>query len=134
TFQNCSQLESVTIGDGVTELESGAFSNCESLTAITIPGSVKSIRQYAFSGCSSLESITILNKDCEINDSVSIDKNATIYGYAGSTAEAYALKHEINFVEVEESTTAPTDTEILWGDANNDGEVNISDVVLMNRV
>ena len=54
-FLNCSNITSVTIGDGVTSIGYSAFYNCSSLTSVTIPDSVTSIGSSAFDGCSSLK-------------------------------------------------------------------------------
>ena len=56
-FQNCN-LTSITIPDGITSIENGAFTTCRNLTSITIPNSVANIREDAFYNCSSLTSIT----------------------------------------------------------------------------
>jgi len=56
----CSGLTSITIGNGVTSIGSGAFNGCSGLTSITIPDSITSIGNYAFSGCTGLTSITSL--------------------------------------------------------------------------
>ena len=60
-FSSCSTLTSVTLPNGVKEIESGAFYNCSSLTSITIPNSVTRIAESAFMSCKSLTSITIPN-------------------------------------------------------------------------
>lgn len=106
-------LESVTIPDSVTSIGVYAFVECENLKNITIPNSVTSIGSQAFFWCGRLESITILNPHCEISDYEStIDLGATIYGYEGSTAQAYAEKHSFTFVVLEHGynavVTAPT--------------------------
>ena len=49
---------SVTISNGVTNIEKNAFAGCSSLTTITIPNSVTIINTDAFSGCSKLVNIT----------------------------------------------------------------------------
>ncbi|MDE7121033.1 MAG: leucine-rich repeat protein, partial [Oscillospiraceae bacterium] len=122
------------IPNGLKNIETAAFLNCSSLKSITIPDSAASIGGSAFSGCSSLESITILNADCEIYDSEStISDTAVIYGYPDSTAQAYAEKYDREFVALGENQDT-MDSEIFWGDANEDGEVDIADVVKMNRV
>ena len=55
-FRDCSNLETVTIGENsqLTTIESFAFDNCSSLTSIYIPDSVITIGNNAFSDCSSL--------------------------------------------------------------------------------
>ena len=58
-FYNCSGLESVTLGDGVTAIGNSAFYNCSGLTDLTIPDSVQSIGKYAFYNCTGLTGITI---------------------------------------------------------------------------
>ncbi len=75
-FSTCENLEKVTIADGCTHLGYRAFGNCKKLKSITIPASVRQIGNEAFINCALL----------------------TIYGEAGSCAEAYAKKRGIPFV------------------------------------
>lgn len=58
-FQNCMNLTSINIPDGVTSIGGFAFQHCNSLTSISIPDSVTSIGNYAFGYCRSLTSVTI---------------------------------------------------------------------------
>jgi len=58
-FYGCDNLTSVTIGTGVTYIGELAFHYCPKLTEIVIPGSVSSIGKSAFSDCTSLTSVTI---------------------------------------------------------------------------
>ncbi|MCQ2112698.1 MAG: leucine-rich repeat protein [Bacteroidaceae bacterium] len=53
------QIESIIIGEGITNIGKYAFWTCSSPTSITIPSTVTSIGEYAFWGCSRLTSITI---------------------------------------------------------------------------
>ncbi|MDE7121110.1 MAG: leucine-rich repeat protein, partial [Oscillospiraceae bacterium] len=128
-FSGCFSLTAITVPYDLEKIETGTFFGCRSLKSITIPKSVTNIEQEAFLDCSSLESITILNADCELDNST-INDTAVIYGYSGSTAQAYAEKYNRKFVALDENQ----DTTVLWGDANRDGVTDISDVVLMNRV
>ena len=58
-FFFCTSLESVTIPNSVTSIGIGAFRDCHGLTSVTIPNSVTSIGDYAFNTCSGLSSVTI---------------------------------------------------------------------------
>ena len=58
-FEGCSSLTSITIPEGVTSIDWGAFEGCSSLSSVTLPECLTSIGNSAFSGCSSLSSITI---------------------------------------------------------------------------
>ena len=100
-FSDCSRLTSISIPDSVTSIGASAFSGCSNLTSISIPDSVKSIGDYAFWDCSSLTSITILNPNCWIGDRQEVMPSAaTIYGYADSTAAAYAKKYGLTFLSI----------------------------------
>ena len=47
-FQNCTALESVKLGEGVTELLTGTFKNCTKLKNVELPNSLKTIGGYTF--------------------------------------------------------------------------------------
>ena len=53
------EIQTVTIGEGVTKIGQGAFWRCTALQNITIPSSVTTIGNYAFMRCDALPSITI---------------------------------------------------------------------------
>ena len=75
------------------------FSSCQTLREVHLPANVEKIEASAFSGCSSLTSISIYNPNCEIADSTDTIPAATaIYGFTGSTAEAYATKYNREFI------------------------------------
>lgn len=67
TFSGCYSLESISIPNGITEIEQKAFNNCLSLTSITIPNSVSTIGQGAFGYCDGLTSVTIGSGITSIN-------------------------------------------------------------------
>ena len=67
TFNGCTSLSSITIGNGVTTIGDYAFTSCRSLTNCTIGSGLTSIGNDAFNGCSSLTSINIPNGVTSIN-------------------------------------------------------------------
>lgn len=132
-FEDCTALTTIEIPDSVTEIGSMAFAR-SGLTSVILPKGVERIESGAFNNCSDLRSITIANPECAIAEhagticnELGIDpgftiKNrmdGTIYGYAGSTAQAYAEKYQYPFtvigseviVPTQEMTTEPLPTE-----------------------
>ena len=100
TFGGKSLITSVTISEGITEIENSAFTRCSKLYNVLIPDSVKSIGTGAFSGRT----------------------NLTITGYTGSAAEIFANENNIPFKSLGKAQAQ------LIGDVNGDGEFNIADV------
>ncbi|MBO7395286.1 MAG: leucine-rich repeat protein [Ruminococcus sp.] len=114
-FEDCRSLKSFMFKkDDVRTIGSYVFRNCTSLSEISLPGTVESLGKGAFENCSAMKKITIPNEKCFIFDSPeTISKEAVIYGYSGSTAEAYANKYSRTFVALEPAqgtTTAPAAT------------------------
>ena len=67
-FQGCSNLASVVLPHGVTQIGQSAFSDCESLVSIRIPNSVKRIESSAFRCCKKLAAVLISDGVTEIGD------------------------------------------------------------------
>ena len=61
TFEGCYNLANVIIPNTVTEIEYEAFYNGSSLTDINIPDSIIKISEESFKNCSSLENLVIPN-------------------------------------------------------------------------
>lgn len=81
-FENCSQIESITVPDGVTEIGPYAFNNCSELSNIYIPDSVTTdIGNNAFDGTKWLEN--------QPDGVVYVGK--TVYGYKGIMPENNSL-------------------------------------------
>ena len=68
-FLNCINLESITIPNSVTSIGHDAFYGCDKLASVTLPNSVKSIGAAAFEHCESLASVTIPNSVTSIEKS-----------------------------------------------------------------
>ena len=58
-YEDCKNLRSVTIPEGVTDIGQLAFSGCKSLTSVTIPEGVTDIGQLAFYGCKNLKAVAL---------------------------------------------------------------------------
>lgn len=133
SFYGCERLMSIEIPESVEYIGKSAFYGCKSLKSIEIPYNVTSIDNMAFQNCTSLKSITIYNPECEIYDGeikiadTDSNYNGTIYGYEDSTAQKYAEKYGYKFKKIN------SQYEIIKGDLNSDGKVNIADAVLMNK-
>lgn len=58
TFCDCTSLEEVTFGSGLTEIPRISFNNCTSLKNLVVPGTIKTIGDYSFS-VTGIENLTI---------------------------------------------------------------------------
>ena len=97
----------------VTRIGAGAFDPVAGTDVdITLPAAVESIASGAFSGYYVNITLRVLNRDAEIEENA-IPARAVIYGYEGSTAEAYALSHGNTFIVIHEH---------IW----DEGEVTVS--------
>lgn len=87
TFNGCTSLTSVTIGDSVTSIGDVAFGTCISLTNVTIPNSVTSIGHWAFAWCSSLTGVYFKGNATigPLNGLFGPGDNATVYYLPGTT-------------------------------------------------
>ena len=66
-FYNNTTLETVTVGNNI-DIAAYSFQNCYNLETVSIGDKVKSIGDYAFDGCSNLSSVTIGNSVISIGD------------------------------------------------------------------
>lgn len=120
-FDGCSSLTKIKLPEGVTSIGNSAFAECNNLASVDLPTSVTSLGVCAFDGCSSLKKIIIPDSVTFIdeyaissifgNDGDHYTDTTTIYCSKGSTAEAYALAHNIPFVYLEDAVSkTPTIT------------------------
>ena len=58
-FENCTEIEKVTVPEGVEYMGNFAFGGCTALKEIVIPSTVKKLNDGMFSGCTALYEIII---------------------------------------------------------------------------
>ena len=108
-FENCVNLESVTIPNTVTEIYPLAFMGCTKLKSITIPKSVKTIVKTAGKAMG-------YYRDSD-NNYIKI-ADFTIKGYKGTAAEEYAKENGFKFIalDVSEPTSVSLNKTSLTSD------------------
>ena len=135
-FYGCTNLQKVRIGNDVKTIKNYAFSGCSSLDYFAFGNSVETIGQEAFSDCTALTQLiskattppTCGNQ--ALDDIVKWDCKLIVpTGYLGAYQGAEQWK-EFFFVE-EGSENIDIIPTIMPGDTNNDGSIDISDVVAM---
>ena len=120
-FEDCYNLSSVELNEGLKAIDEFAFGYCENLSSVKLPSTLETIGYRAFVGCgiycvdvpasvteiggnafydSNVESIIINNKDTKLSGAF-VEDSVTIYGHTGSTAETYASNSGNTFVSID---------------------------------
>lgn len=126
SFQHCTALESLTVGDGIGTIPEQCFYNCSSLTEVSLPDSVTEIGIRAFGGCDLLRYVYLPDTVTSIAPNAFEDDDALIIR---CSRDSYAAQYaEENGIRVQFPCT------FLSGDADGDNEITIYDVTLIRRV
>ncbi len=117
-FYGCTGLKKVVFPNGITNIT--GFEGCDGLTSVTIPESTvqlgytevtetQTTNYSAFQFCDKLKTIRVLSKNVKIANNTFLDAPllTTIYGFTGSTAEAFAQERNITFVSLCPLTNEP---------------------------
>ncbi|MCQ2435134.1 MAG: leucine-rich repeat protein [Oscillospiraceae bacterium] len=128
-FYEC-PLTEISIPDTVTEIGEYAFAYT-TLTTVTLPKNVKKIGEGAFQS-DSTKKIVIENPDCKLGvnesgDGIADPTSTLVFVKSGSAAEKAAKEQGLSTADISKA-------DLVMGDANGDGELDVSDVILMARV
>ena len=99
-FANCRSLRKVELGNSITSIGNTAFQNCTVLQEIVLPASCESIGDNAFAGDIMLKEVYVYNPEMTFG-TTAVPATATIYGFAGSSAEDYAEANGNEFVALD---------------------------------
>lgn len=58
-FKNNTEITSIVLPKGCTDIKAGSFQNCTALKSVTLPSDLTVLNRLTFSGCSALEAISI---------------------------------------------------------------------------
>ena len=135
---NCLNLKRVTFPENTKEIEFWMFA-FSGIEEITFSENIESVN-CPLTCCKNLKSVTFLNPDCEIFDNeMSIsneyfengeiyDYGGIIYGYEGSTAQAYAEKYGYTFQRIGETLISD-----IVGDISGDGRLSLVDLIQVRK-
>lgn len=93
----------ISIAPGTASIAAGAFNGCGYLLSAVVPGATSAIETNAFSG-SAIKSVTIPTNVTDIG-SQSGWMPDVVYGYTGSTAEAWANANNYVFESLNDTST-----------------------------
>ena len=128
----------ISIPNGVTGIDWGAFAYCINLESVTLPNSVTSIGNRAFYGCSSLTSITLPNSLKSIGYDVFLNCDKLIYNdykngyYLGNESNNYLVLVKAK-TEVIRSCVVNNTTKFICESAFSDCE-NLANITIGNSV
>ena len=134
----------ITIPDSVASIGDSVFEGCAAMNEVKLPKNIEIISECTFKGCGSLKEVTVPKSVTSIgeyalgySDEWNDDENArgykkydgfTIKGCRGTEAERYANDNGFTFIALDDGPN-PT----VYGDANGDGEIDISDVTAIQK-
>lgn len=149
-FHGCTALKEITIPNSVTAIGNFAFSDCKSLNKITFSSTLKSIGEFAFAECDSLINVTLPDSVTFIDDfafaqcdnltNVDLGTGKKTIGWLilDGSPKAVNVKNNNSSVKMRTSSAPAFNFESIEipqidGDANLDGEVNISDATTAQK-
>lgn len=111
-FRDDTNLQYISLPQNITTVGYGAFMDCPNLVKVTLPTELTTIDSDAFGY------LFRMGGNIHVND-------FKIYGYKNTAAEKYAQDNGFEFIAL--------DDEVVTGDSNQDGIVNVKDVTYLQR-
>lgn len=110
-----SNIQNLSIGNGIKALTSALFDDCRRLTEVTIRDGVREIKTNAFIGCCNIKKITLPPsiENIERNAFGILLDSPVIYGYTNSYAHHWALGMGYEFHSIGTVTPIPDDLPLL---------------------
>ena len=119
-FEKCTSITEAVINSSVQTIPQQCFNRCSSLSKVYLPPNVESIENLAFANCGYLDDVYFPTSVNYISDTAFLNsKYVCFHVWYGSYAHQYAIDNNIKYILLDE---------VLLGDANGDGDVNVSDV------
>lgn len=106
SFFHCYNMVSINIPESVQSIGAFAFSQCDIYGSLSFGRACQTIKEYAFAGNKHLTDVYIYNTSCKIGEAA-FDQTVVIHGYKDSTAERFASKYGLAFVEITETVKLP---------------------------
>lgn len=127
-FSGRAGLTRVVIPDEVTHVGNSAFRACLDLESVTVGRNVTAIGQFAFYECDTLSQLIVLSKTVVFCDAVhTVPQSTVIYGYSGSTAQAYAEKYGITFITIGNDPDKAGNMHATLADAEQEEDSRVSE-------
>lgn len=105
-FDGCTNLTTVTLGEGITSIDYYCFNECSSLKSITFPASITKIGNHAFWNCSGLEVVTF-------KGGVPQSVNGGAFHGVGTAEDRVPLYVKVQYIADFED--AVSSNNMLWG-------------------
>lgn len=125
-FWCCDSLDECDLSNNLEYIGVEAFGNTRDLNKIVIPEKVNTIDRSAFFYTHAHE-ITILNPECKIEsyitDTAGMYYRGIIYGYKNSTAQDYANRNHIKFIDINDKPETITDNGLKYNIYSDHAEV-----------
>ena len=92
-------MTTITLSNGLIEIENGVFNGCRYLKTVVLPQGVKTIGRYVFTGCDYFEDLYVPDSVIEINDYAFNNGyiDLTVHVKKNSYAEKYCKSHQLRY-------------------------------------